>query len=251
LRFGVEHSDPIRNPRRLNTMTLWHQTGDAPCRVRFGDGAWWLDLDIGTWPIEAGQSVSIEAIVSDAKERGRPTSSVTPSGGIIGWKPLLECQARALQGRQEYRVFGAKGRSAAGKALHATFSMSRRSTPRCNEMARGDHKYFCALIRCAACGLIAATTWAGPETGEKVTSPLSQWLAGDGMTGNWDGMRSALVAEHGVKIFGSYMAEVWGNTVGGLKQGALYTGLLGFGADVDLEKLIGWKGASIHNNWFW
>ena len=31
---------------------------------------------------------------------------------------------------------------------------------------------------------------------------------------------------------------------GGLKQGALYTGLLGFGADVDLEKLIGWKGAS-------
>ena len=118
-------------------------------------------------------------------------------------------------------------------------------------MPRRNHKYFRALIRCAACGLIAATTWAGPETGEKVTSPLSQWLAGDGMTGNWDGMRSALVAEHGVKIFGSYTAEVWGNTVGGLKQGALYTGLLGFGADVDLEKLIGWKGASIHNNWFW
>jgi carbohydrate-selective porin OprB len=120
-----------------------------------------------------------------------------------------------------------------------------------NEIPRRNHKYFCALIHCAARGLIAATTWAGPETGEKVTSPLSQWLAGDGTTGNWDGMRSALVAEHGVKIFGSYMAEVWGNTVGGLKQGALYTGLLGFGADVDLEKLIGWKGASIHNNWFW
>ena len=58
----------------LNAMTLWHQTGEAPCRVSFGDGAWWLDLEIGTWPIEAGQSVSIEAIVSDAKERGRPTS---------------------------------------------------------------------------------------------------------------------------------------------------------------------------------
>jgi Glycosyl hydrolase family 57 len=47
-------------------MTLWHQTGDAPCRVSFGDGAWWLDLEIGTWPVEAGQSVSI---VSD-EERG-------------------------------------------------------------------------------------------------------------------------------------------------------------------------------------
>jgi hypothetical protein len=30
LSFGVEHIDPILNPRRLNTMTLWHQTGDAP-----------------------------------------------------------------------------------------------------------------------------------------------------------------------------------------------------------------------------
>ena len=70
--FGVEHIDPIRNPRRLNAMTLWHQTGDAPCRVSFGDGAWWLDLEIGTLPVEAGQSVSIEAMVSDDEERVRP-----------------------------------------------------------------------------------------------------------------------------------------------------------------------------------
>jgi len=53
-------------------MTLWHHTRDAPCRVRFGDGAWWLDLEIGTWPIEAGQSVSIEAIVSNDDESVRP-----------------------------------------------------------------------------------------------------------------------------------------------------------------------------------
>lgn len=118
-------------------------------------------------------------------------------------------------------------------------------------MPRRNHKYFCALIHCAACVLIAATTWAGPENGEKVNSPLSQWLAADGFTGDCDGMRSTLTDEHGVEIFGSYAMEVWGNTVGGLKQGAVYTGLLGFGANVDLEKLIGWKGATIHNNWFW
>jgi porin len=119
-----------------------------------------------------------------------------------------------------------------------------------NEMPRRNHKYFCALIHWAACGLIAATTWAGPETVEKANS-LSQWLAADGISGDWDGMRSTLTAEHGVEIFGNYTMEVWGNTVGGLKQGAVYTGLLGFGANVDLEKLIGWKGAMIHNNWFW
>ena len=118
-----------------------------------------------------------------------------------------------------------------------------------NEMPGRNH--FCALIHCAACGLIAATTWAGLESVEKGNSPLSQWLAADGITGDWDGTRPALTANHGVEIFGSYTVEVWGNTVGGLKQGAVYTGLLGLGANVDLEKLIGWKGAMIHNNWFW
>jgi porin len=126
----------------------------------------------------------------------------------------------------------------------------RRSNPLLvNEIPRRNHRYFCALIH-AACGLIAATTWAGPEIVEKANSPLSQWLAADEFTGDWDGIRFTLTF-HGVEIFGSYTMEVWENTGGGLKQGAVYTGLLGFGANVDLEKLIGWKGAIIHNNWFW
>ena len=106
LRFGVEHIDPIRNPRRLNAMTLWHQTGDAPCRVSFGDGAWWLDLEIGTWPVEAGQSVSIEAIVSD-EEKGVRSAIFCDAvwKHNKGRKQLLECKARALQGRQQCRVF--------------------------------------------------------------------------------------------------------------------------------------------------
>jgi porin len=54
-----------------------------------------------------------------------------------------------------------------------------------------------------------------------------------------------------LEIFGDYTAEVWGNTTGGLKQGAVYTGLLDFGATVDLEKLVGWKGASVSTTWLW
>jgi porin len=46
-------------------------------------------------------------------------------------------------------------------------------------------------------------------------------------------------------LFGSYTAEVWGNTTGGLRTGSVYTGLLDFGAEVDLEKLAGWRGGSI------
>ena len=54
-----------------------------------------------------------------------------------------------------------------------------------------------------------------------------------------------------MEISGGYTAEVWGNTTGGLKQGAVYTGLLDFGATVDLEKLVGWKGASVSTTWLW
>jgi porin len=52
-------------------------------------------------------------------------------------------------------------------------------------------------------------------------------------------------------LFGSYTCEVWGNTTGGLKTGSVYTGLLEFGAEVDLEKLAGWSGGSIGTSWLW
>ena len=51
--------------------------------------------------------------------------------------------------------------------------------------------------------------------------------------------------DKGMEISGGYTAEVWGNTTGGLKQGAVYTGLLDFRAKVDFEKLVGWKGATL------
>ena len=73
---------------------------------------------------------------------------------------------------------------------------------------------------------------------------------GDYGTGNWLGARTG-IEDKGLTISGGYTAEVWGNTTGGLKQGAVYTGLLDFGAELDLEKLIGWKGASVSTTWLW
>jgi hypothetical protein len=104
-------------------MTLWHQTGDAPCRVSFGDGAWWLDLEIGTWPREAGQAVSIEAIVSE-EEKG--VSSAISCEAIWKHNKGLNSYWHARLG--PFKVgnnveYSLKGRSADGKALHATFSM--------------------------------------------------------------------------------------------------------------------------------
>ena len=70
------------------------------------------------------------------------------------------------------------------------------------------------------------------------------------VTGDWFGTRPVL-SDHGVEIFGNYTAEVWGNTSGGQKTGAVYTGLLSFGATADLEKVMGWKGASASTTWCW
>lgn len=82
------------------------------------------------------------------------------------------------------------------------------------------------------------------------TSPVSPWWEGDTATGDWSGLRTVL-EDKGVEIFGGYTVEVWGNTTGGLKQGAVYTGLLDFGVNLDLEKAVGWQGASMSTTWLW
>lgn len=69
-------------------------------------------------------------------------------------------------------------------------------------------------------------------------------------TGDWLGVRTDL-RDRGLDWFGSYTAEVWGNTTGGERTGAVYDGLLEFGLDADLEKLLGWQGATLHNSWLW
>src|SRR5262245_29140226 len=85
---------------------------------------------------------------------------------------------------------------------------------------------------------------------ERKTAELTSWIEGDYATGTWWGVRTSL-EDKGLTIAGGYTAEVWGNTTGGLKRGAVYTGLLDFGAELDLEKLIGWKGASVSTTWLW
>ena len=91
---------------------------------------------------------------------------------------------------------------------------------------------------------------ADAPSSELPSDPMGSWMQGDYGTGDWLGVRTTL-ADKGVEISGGYTAEVWGNTTGGLKQGAVYTGLLDFGATLDLEKLVGWKGASVSTTWLW
>ena len=63
------------------------------------------------------------------------------------------------------------------------------------------------LICVAATGFMGANALAGPESTNQDVPPLSEWLFGDGITGNWGGFRPKLI-DQGVEFVGSYDAEV-------------------------------------------
>lgn len=59
-----------------------------------------------------------------------------------------------------------------------------------------------------------------------------------------------MLADWGVQFNATYIAEVFGNVSGGVRRGSTYTGRLDLGADIDLEKIVGWTGAKLYANMF-
>ena len=59
------------------------------------------------------------------------------------------------------------------------------------------------------------------------------------------------VADKGITFNAQYVAEVWGNPTGGVSTGAVYTGLMSLQGNVDLQELLGWRGASLSTRWYW
>jgi len=65
------------------------------------------------------------------------------------------------------------------------------------------------------------------------------------LTGDWDGARTAL-KDKGVDITLISINEIMGVLSGGLHRQASYEGRIEFSVDADLDKLLGWKGATTH-----
>ena len=59
------------------------------------------------------------------------------------------------------------------------------------------------------------------------------------------------IADKGITFDTQYTAEIWDNPVGGVSNGTVYTGLMTFQGDIDLQKLLGWRGASFSTRWYW
>ena len=71
-----------------------------------------------------------------------------------------------------------------------------------------------------------------------------EWWRGDALTGDWWGARNWMDKDKGIEFSGTYTTDLAGNPVGGIEQGFTYTDNIAFGAKLDLEKLVGWIGAT-------
>jgi len=85
---------------------------------------------------------------------------------------------------------------------------------------------------------------------ELTVRKFKPWLESDTLTEDWLGYGKRL-EERGINIGFSTVNEVWGNTMGGIQRGCVTTSLLQGATAVDLEKLMGWKGASFYSRWLY
>ena len=94
--------------------------------------------------------------------------------------------------------------------------------------------YVCLITLLAA---VSHPSWAADIPGQQ-TSMAAVWQQAD-----LGGLRAAL-AKMGVQVTFTYYGEALGNPSGGVRQGLIYEGRLGTIVDADLDKLLGWSGAS-------
>lgn len=94
-------------------------------------------------------------------------------------------------------------------------------------------------------GLIPALL-VGPFVFAAQSAPAQDGLwQRDKLTGDWGGTRSALEAR-GIVVGIAYIGETFTVAHGGLRSGSAYVGRAEGVINTDLEKLVGWKGASTH-----
>lgn len=104
-----------------------------------------------------------------------------------------------------------------------------------------------AAVTVAAVGSPAATAKAADNG-----SALEAWLNGEYATGDWGGLRSEL-EEAGITVDASYVADLLAvrNGNAGSGDGWDYAGLMQFGVNVDLERLVDVPGLSFYASGAW
>lgn len=72
----------------------------------------------------------------------------------------------------------------------------------------------------------------------------TEWWQGETLLGDFWGTRNYL-DESGVDISATYGNNIAGNVTGGKSRGFTYADNFGFGVELDMNKLVGWQGATL------
>ena len=89
-----------------------------------------------------------------------------------------------------------------------------------------------------------------PETSGKASAPQTpppSIASSLGPVGDLWGARTTL-EKAGITFGLTYIGETLGNSSGGTRRGTIYEGRLDTQVDADLDKLLGWSGATFHTN---
>jgi porin len=104
----------------------------------------------------------------------------------------------------------------------------------------------------------AAQETPGADAGEVQPLVRGIWRPGKAELDVGQGLISALapewrkrMADKGIHPFGWYMVSLQSILEGGLTEGAAYAGLFDFGLELDMEKLAGHRGLTIHGSGSW
>ena len=73
----------------------------------------------------------------------------------------------------------------------------------------------------------------------------------DSIATGWNDPVRASFARSGINYGVNYTGEYYNVTSGGISQGSSFNGLVETYADIDLDRLLGWKGATFHVNAFY
>lgn len=102
--------------------------------------------------------------------------------------------------------------------------------------------------------LLSSMSLHAGEIATVATNPASTWydslLTSDHLLGDLP-YRKQLADSNGITFNGQLINDMLWNTLGGASAGSADSGVLQFGLDADMKKLIGLEGGTFHTSWLW
>ena len=97
--------------------------------------------------------------------------------------------------------------------------------------------------------VVLAAAFASPARADGTASQPTDIWQRDKLTGDWGGVRTE-ASNHGIDFTFNYIGETFGFLAGGFRQGVDYEHRFELSIDTDLDKLLGWSGASAHTTFY-